>query len=44
MTRLKGNEGENYINAFPKLKNGLMNVYVAMKKDITLPCQIKLLQ
>lgn len=43
MKRQKGNEGEEYIDAFPKLKNGLMNVYVVMKKDTILLCLIKLL-
>ena len=32
MKRQRANDGEEYINAFPKLKNELMNVYVTMQK------------
>lgn len=38
MKRQKGNEGEIYINSFPKLKSGLMNVCVVMRKVIILLC------
>lgn len=38
MKRQKGNEGEEYINTFPKFKKWIKNVYVVMKKAISQTC------